>query len=61
MLSILAYTKCSLLGLNLSRCSLTKAYLYGYKGGIDLTGADLNEAMLSCCGLDLSRSKTEKA
>jgi len=42
MLSILAVTKCQLLGLNLSRCSLTKAYLYGYKGDIDLTGADLS-------------------
>ena len=61
MLSILAYTKCPLVGLNLSRCSLTKAYLYGYNGDIDLSSADLNEAMLSCCGLDLSRSKTEKA
>ena len=61
MLSALASTKSSLAGLNLSRCSFSKAYLYGYHGDIDLTGADLSEAMLAGCGLDLSRSKTEKA
>lgn len=61
MLSVLACTKSSLMGLNLSKCSFSKAYLFGYQGDIELTGADLSEAMLAGCGLDLSRSKTEKA
>ncbi|KAL4452968.1 hypothetical protein ABPG74_002533 [Tetrahymena malaccensis] len=61
MLSAIAYTKASLTGLKLTRCSFKKAYLYYYRGNIDFTGSNLKEAMLGQCLADYSRSKTEYA
>lgn len=61
MLSAIAYIKPALNGLKLTRCSFKKAYLYNYRGSIDITGSNLREAMLGQSHIDYSRSKAELA
>lgn len=57
MLSAICFNKLTLANVRLRDCSFSRAYLYGYRGEIDVAGSDLSEANLRASYIVISRSK----
>ncbi|EAR91599.2 NACHT domain protein (macronuclear) [Tetrahymena thermophila SB210] len=57
LLSAICFNKVSLGLVKLRNCSFSRAYLYGYRGDIDIACSDVSEANLRGSSIVISRSK----
>jgi hypothetical protein len=57
ILSAICYNKMTLTNVKLRNCSFSRAYLYGYRGEIDIACSDISEANMRGSQVFISRSK----
>lgn len=58
-MSAICYNKLSLGLVKLRNCSFSRAYLYGYRGDLDIACSDVSDSNLRGSSIIISRSKVQ--